>query len=748
MKKGLFSKYLLGFASFFLVPMIALSIILHVVMYQNLRREIINYNGNIVKQLGEELKTMNGQLMETGNQISFSKPVINKVQSQADQMELTNILRQKNAQNSYLSKSYLIWRSQAMSYSSQGVYKKEAMLSGQLRLPESQQQEFLERLYALDKPAYEVINKEFYLKDGTYVKPEMIFIYPVYNYAPGIEGWIILELNTSRIEAELTGSSGLYSQSLGIYNQAGKSLMSAGETLESAVLLNLNQQLTDDRDRFVPVKIDGDEYILAYSKNPALYIANKITVPSLLSNVIHNNNVLVTGVVIFLLLGCLLAIYMAYRYYKPIHQLALYMKQDSEAAEAKNEFEMMKASYDQVNSLKDSLREEIERQWPLVEERLMTKILHDGVPDSSNQDIVSRVFETQMEQKHHLVALLASYKQRPDMAALLTPEREQEIREHLGEYYITHTSFIYYFDAIAVICSANQLDESDKKMIYHQLKAVFAADQLMVVLGSIHDDAAGIHLSYLEALTGMRYQLLHPHQHLNPEVITKPADESAQNLMECYRTDGFLTINRYLDSTDEADAGKAAEEIVLNLKELPGQISMFCCFDIVNHLTREMKRRGISGEENQIRRLTMFGTLEEFGESLKETMEQVKVELASQQQKIRHNMVDEIRRYIDGNFQDSNLNLMGMAEHFGYSSSYMSKFITQNLTQSFSGLVFYKRLEYTKEKLIHTDKPISQIAQEAGYGNLSNFTRRFKSTEKMTPGQYRNIYGTKTDGGN
>ena len=53
-------------------------------------------------------------------------------------------------------------------------------------------------------------------------------------------------------------------------------------------------------------------------------------------------------------------------------------------------------------------------------------------------------------------------------------------------------------------------------------------------------------------------------------------------------------------------------------------------------------------------------------------------------------------------------------------------------------LAWVFRIVLAKDCLIHTDK---QMAQEAGYANLSNFTRRFKSSENMTPGQYRYLYG-------
>ena len=39
--------------------------------------------------------------------------------------------------------------------------------------------------------------------------------------------------------------------------------------------------------------------------------------------------------------------------------------------------------------------------------------------------------------------------------------------------------------------------------------------------------------------------------------------------------------------------------------------------------------------------------------------------------------------------------------------------------------------------LVETDRPISVIASEAGFANLSNFNRRFREARRMTPKDFR-----------
>jgi AraC-like DNA-binding protein len=42
--------------------------------------------------------------------------------------------------------------------------------------------------------------------------------------------------------------------------------------------------------------------------------------------------------------------------------------------------------------------------------------------------------------------------------------------------------------------------------------------------------------------------------------------------------------------------------------------------------------------------------------------------------------------------------------------------------------------------LVETDRPISVIATEAGFSNLSNFNRRFRAARQMTPKEFRRYY--------
>ena len=186
-------------------------------------QEILGYNENILERLGDDLVTMNGRLMEAGNRISFSSgPVVSRSRDAQNQIQMVDMLREENAANPYITKAYILYENEDMSFSSQGRYAKDILLAGQLRLPEEERQPFLDKLYDMAHPGYDVINKEYHMKDGIITRPQMVFIYPVYNYSYKVESWVVLELQPSKISRSMTTSPGSYSHGIAVLNGEGR----------------------------------------------------------------------------------------------------------------------------------------------------------------------------------------------------------------------------------------------------------------------------------------------------------------------------------------------------------------------------------------------------------------------------------------------------------------------------------------------------------------------------------------------
>lgn len=94
--------------------------------------------------------------------------------------------------------------------------------------------------------------------------------------------------------------------------------------------------------------------------------------------------------------------------------------------------------------------------------------------------------------------------------------------------------------------------------------------------------------------------------------------------------------------------------------------------------------------------------------------------------------------YIEKNLEKE-INLDNISKNIGYSKFYLNRIFTEQ-----TGITIYKylqkrRLTIAAEKLVKTDKPITQIAYEAGYDSQQSFSLAFKQIYLYPPKTYRNI---------
>ena len=101
----------------------------------------------------------------------------------------------------------------------------------------------------------------------------------------------------------------------------------------------------------------------------------------------------------------------------------------------------------------------------------------------------------------------------------------------------------------------------------------------------------------------------------------------------------------------------------------------------------------------------------------------------------QHTMINKVLDYISENC--STCSITDLADHFGYSSTYMGDFIKRNTGQSFSDIRLKIRLNEAKTLLKSTNMSIVEIAESIGYSNISHFYRLFRKDCSMTPIQYR-----------
>lgn len=101
-------------------------------------------------------------------------------------------------------------------------------------------------------------------------------------------------------------------------------------------------------------------------------------------------------------------------------------------------------------------------------------------------------------------------------------------------------------------------------------------------------------------------------------------------------------------------------------------------------------------------------------------------------------VIKKVIDYIEKNLEKE-ISLDNISKNIGYSKFYLNRIFTE-----YTGITMYKylqnrRLTVAAERLVKTDKPIIQIAYEAGYDTQQSFSFAFKQIYLYPPKIYRNI---------
>lgn len=102
----------------------------------------------------------------------------------------------------------------------------------------------------------------------------------------------------------------------------------------------------------------------------------------------------------------------------------------------------------------------------------------------------------------------------------------------------------------------------------------------------------------------------------------------------------------------------------------------------------------------------------------------------------RSGRMEQVCQYLLEHFKED-LSHREIAGRFHMAPASFSRAFKKATRKTFQAFISELRLGYACRKLTETDAPITQIAYESGFNNLSNFNRRFKLAYALSPHAYR-----------
>lgn len=94
-----------------------------------------------------------------------------------------------------------------------------------------------------------------------------------------------------------------------------------------------------------------------------------------------------------------------------------------------------------------------------------------------------------------------------------------------------------------------------------------------------------------------------------------------------------------------------------------------------------------------------------------------------------------ILRYIESNYKTCTLE--NTASFFNLNANYLTTLLKQQTGHSYKELVLQQRMTSAARLLKTTDWPVTKVAEEIGYENISFFYRKFQERYQISPKEYR-----------
>ncbi|MCU6707991.1 AraC family transcriptional regulator [Paenibacillus sp. J5C_2022] len=532
-----------------------------------------------------------------------------------------------------------------------------------------------------------------------------------------------------------------------IFDQNGQLLVSSAN--QEAELPALFQTLKDEETVFTAEE-NGKRLLVSSITGDNGWTYRMVTPESFVMAPIHQVKL------IFLLLlaasvaaGLAISCYMAYRHYRPLRELLkLIGKRHGHALGGHaNEYEVINRTLIDAFEEKSMLKSKLQEQAPLIQSNFISRLMKGSV-DMATLDQASLDFmKVELTGKSFRVILLDI----EDGRAFMKSETEQELA--LIRFILSNLSMeLMHEQGYVVELERNRLAilelmESDREprgteWIY-ELKRL-SQERFNLKMTIAVSLAAGrpedIGKCYIDALLALERRIVIGH---NSVIVSEPGQH--EQSMYHYPIEFEALLMNYAKTGDYEQAANLLTQIYdTNFASgtLSPEMTRFLFFDLLGTLLK--LAHGTCSEENRPSELadpasffTECHTADEMLKKLQALLARLCAHAGESRSDQGQRLYDGITTYIHEHYDDGNLSLTLIADHFQLTPQYLSSFFKKYSGQNLSHVISEYRVAQAKRMLGESALTISEISRKVGYSNHIGFGRVFKKIVGLTPSQYR-----------
>ncbi|WP_099469296.1 AraC family transcriptional regulator [Konateibacter massiliensis] len=528
---------------------------------------------------------------------------------------------------------------------------------------------------------------------------------------------------------------------------------------------NLFQELRDDdyiKNMIKSGKNSGFEYVsdkkekVLYtyyrtSFNDWTYVA-KYPLDKLMekSNEMRTRYTLLT--IIIIVLGTLLAIFVATKFSKPMRQLVkeLRSREGSAYGESRSDLAFIANTFSQIQKQEEDLHKLLRAREEETKNLALHNLMIGEVTSEAEMEEIKKMFPY----NHYMVALASADNMKSylhdtnhDIRSYHRYVLFEKIEQAFPEGYCV-SCIRYIGGMLGIIINMKEYDNSKTPRTVGNVLSIIKNEAAQVMGGTltigvsaVHNDYEGIKDCTSEASEAVKNRLV---EGRNSIIFYK--SKSNENKKYHYSYNSEKKILNYLNSGDITSIEAEIKVIIDEIRNIPNMSSDNIVF-IFNQLAgatikymaeHNMNTSILMGHNSNIySNIAEFDTLEEIGEYLTILYRTIIENSTQSDEQSETKYWEQIIKYINEHYKED-IVFEDLAEKIGISYSYLRKLVREETGRSLMDNVNILRIEEVKRLLLHSDMNISQIAIEVGYRNVQSVNRFFKKYEGISPSDYKN----------
>ncbi|MEG1310426.1 MAG: AraC family transcriptional regulator, partial [Romboutsia sp.] len=454
----------------------------------------------------------------------------------------------------------------------------------------------------------------------------------------------------------------------------------------------------------------------------------------LVTSLINTKMNILKLLVILFLIGLVLILSISYFQYLPIRRIHnILNNKKKNNSDKNNELKSIEMLVTDIIYQNEELLVKNEALYHIDKNQLLLDLIEGVGQDRENKEKHKFILDLESQCHNYYIVLVKKSQ--------LSKESKLSIHNILpteNNRYMTFTIQIPLQDKLGILVvhkdSTISRQESLKDI---ENKLSILEDNIYFYCGQVYEELAKINHSYIEAMVACDYIV---NDSKNRSILYREAKYSNEQIIN-YPYDIEEKLAHGLKQGTQEVVNDSLKEIFefINLNKYYSEEIKVYSFYLINFIVRIATLIDFPREEINIRELSKYNNLEIFEENILKLVDSINKFVLSKRSKVRDKFREGIFTDILQNYRSHDLSLELISQKYDYSVPYLSKMIKEETGTTFTKYIQDLRFNYIKEKLVETDLSIKEIIFQAGYYDISNFSRKFKNIMGVTPGQYREI---------